>query len=172
MDEAKTTAAAGAASAGSTRPDPVDPVGKILDQHAELRDTAAHIREARDPAILSALLERLHALLEAHFSDEEARWGLLGVESESQSRGAVRLRGEHRAILAELRDLVRRIGADPGLPVSAIEGEVAAILARLQDHDAWEDALLEDASGGDLVASSPLEAVASRAISGAPPSTW
>jgi hypothetical protein len=164
MDEAKTTTAAGAASAAATRTDPIDPLGEILDQHAELRDTAAHIWEARDPAILRALLQRLQTLLEAHFADEEARWRLLGADRESETGGVSRLRGEHRALLAELRGLVSRIEADPDPSVDAIQGDVAATLARLQDHDAWEDALLEDASGGDLVASLPLEAVPSRAL--------
>jgi hypothetical protein len=83
----------------------------LLDDHAELRDIVAELREAADPDILSGLLHRLHGLLIEHFAREEADPSMqrvLVLPSSVSAESATRLIDEHRALLSALGDLVAR----------------------------------------------------------------
>jgi pyruvate,orthophosphate dikinase len=116
----------------------------VLDEHAELRDLAARIQEAADLPMLGGLLVRLHALLETHFGREEASGGILQEIGGDRARPLI---DEHRGLLAAVRDLVQRVELDTNRPVTTVQGEVAAFLARLERHDSRETDLIDEHAG-------------------------
>jgi pyruvate,orthophosphate dikinase len=116
----------------------------VPDERAELRDQIAQIRDAPSLPILSALLVRLLALLERRFAWEEGDAGDLRALA---GDAANRMGSEHRDILAAIRDLISRAQLDTSRPVAAVDGEVAALLARLLRHDAGETDLLVHTPG-------------------------
>jgi hypothetical protein len=120
-------------------------VATLLDEHAEVREVLAQLREAADLHILAGLLDRLVSLLETHFRREEASEGLLqmiGASGPGQAEGAAELVGEHRQILASARDLVARIRADESQPIGSVENALGGVLKQLEDHEKHETRLL------------------------------
>ena len=100
----------------------------LPDEGAELRDQIVQIREAPNLRILSALLVRLLALLERRFAWEEGEAGdLRALDREA----ADRMSGEHRDILAAIRDLIGRAQADTSRQLPALLRGASAILAAL-----------------------------------------
>ena len=118
----------------------------LPDEGAELRDQIVQIREAPNLPILSALLVRLLALLERRFAWEEGEAGdLRALDREAVDR----MSGQHRDILAAIQDLIGRAQVDTSRPVAAVDGEVAALLARLLRHDAGETDVLARTPGAE-----------------------
>jgi pyruvate, orthophosphate dikinase len=120
---------------------------EVLDQHAELRDVLAQLRSARDAAILSGLLQRLHDLLQSHFAQEEADPELQRVLEPCVDASGTRGRSpfdEHGSILAALDQLVERVEQSDERSVDPFAEEVSALLARIEAHDAREMRLFGD----------------------------
>ena len=116
-------------------------LGEVLDEHAELRDLLAQIREAPSRRILGGLLTRLAAQLAPHFAREEeadAVRRLLADPAGSMERFA----REHREILARLAELRERLDREGGREPGRIEDEVAALIEFLHEHDALESELI------------------------------
>ncbi|MDH3210979.1 MAG: PEP-utilizing enzyme [Myxococcales bacterium] len=152
----------------STLPaDAGDPVEAILEQHAELRDVRVQIREAADLGSLRTLLDRLVTLLESHFDREEQAGGAIDRIGRTSARhldGAAQLIDEHRELLSALRDLRQRLRADPKQPLAAVEGELRAILDRLEEHDLRENEMLVDAAGTEPAVPARAQATRSQAL--------
>jgi pyruvate,orthophosphate dikinase len=132
---------AGAGSGAAARRDAAASPGEAPDEQTELREVVARIPEASELGTLGDLLARLESLLENHFAREEADEQARGALEGDVARG---LAGEHRELLGGLADLIRRVREDPSRPVVTVQGEVAALLARLLRHDRREAALLGD----------------------------
>ncbi|MBW1687244.1 MAG: hypothetical protein JRS35_19525 [Deltaproteobacteria bacterium] len=135
-------------SESSSGPSAARSPADLPDEGAELRDQIVQIREAPNLPILSALLVRLLALLERRFAWEEGEAGdLRALDREA----ADRMSGQHRDILAAIQDLIGRAQVDTSRPVAAVDGEVAALLARLLRHDAGETDVLARTPGAERV---------------------
>jgi pyruvate,orthophosphate dikinase len=117
------------------------PLDHLLDEHAELRDLVAQIREAGDADMLRGLLQRLGQLLRTHFAHEEADPRLrrmLADPSSGTTDGGDWLADEHRELLAALAELLVRVEESGDGAAEGLAGDVVALLDRLQEHDARE----------------------------------
>jgi len=113
-------------------------LGDLLDEHAELRDVVAQLRESRDVYVLSGLLQRLHDLLQGHFAREESAPAM----RELLAAGPDPLIDDHRDILLALRELIARVEQGDGSIPPAQRGDVEELLGRIHEHDARETRLL------------------------------
>jgi pyruvate,orthophosphate dikinase len=133
-------------------------LGDLLDEHAELRDVVAQLREAGDAWILSGLLQRLHDLLQGHFAREEAAPAMREV----LAAGLEPLIAEHREILESLRDRIAQVEEGEDDIPAELRREVEALLGRIHAHDARETRLLGGRidPGSASVDASPLRSSA------------
>ena len=68
----------------------------------------------------------LYSLLQSHFAGEEAPQGVFELIARApggRPEVAARMSEEHGEILAAVRDLIARVGADESQPVAALEAE-------------------------------------------------
>jgi pyruvate,orthophosphate dikinase len=137
-------------------------VGEVLDEHAELRDLLAQIREAPDRRLLQGLLTRLAALLATHFAREEATDAVarLLVDAAGSSE---RIARDHREILTRLAELRERLGGDDERESERVGEELWALVDALHAHDALESERIGRSLELDRVTRSD-QATASRAL--------
>ncbi len=140
----------------------LESVGEVLDEHAELRDLLAQIREASDRRILRGLLTRLAALLATHFAREEAADAVTRLLADSAG-SAEHLARDHQEILARLADLRERLDGDVERGSEGVEDGVAALVDALHAHDARESEQIGRSLELDRVAPSD-RAPSSRAL--------
>jgi pyruvate,orthophosphate dikinase len=129
----------------STAPEGIRPLDRVLDDHAELRDLLARIREAPDAQVLADLLQRLEALLLLHFEREEGEPAFPLRGGDVSGAASKQLANEHDQVLTSLRELQRRLASAAGDPAALVREELAGFLSRLESHEARETTLLDDA---------------------------
>jgi pyruvate,orthophosphate dikinase len=123
-------------------------VEQVLDEHAELRDLLQQLEDADDARIVVGLLDRLQALLAAHFGHEEEDEGVLRAVANVSAdlRAALDvLMVEHRGIFREVSGLACRMRRQDGDVAAVVKGEIEALLERLREHDARETHLVREA---------------------------
>ena len=116
------------------------------DEHRELMDLVDRIQALRSIKGLVPLLEKLHALLIKHFSQEHfpgglyERIGAFGSEHHEELKVLVR---EHCTILSAVRGLLdhSRIAGAPDEP--ALLKELTKVLTQLRDHEHREYVLAD-----------------------------
>jgi pyruvate,orthophosphate dikinase len=142
---------------------PASSVEAASDESAELCQVIAAIQEAADVGSLGPLMGRLLSLLENQFAREEAGGGILVIADEASPRhrvNAAQLRDEHGEILSALRGLLLRFQGEGVQDHAAVEGEVAAVLTCLREHDARESELLgEEPAPATAAESAPSNAL-------------
>ncbi len=128
-------------------------VGEVLDEHAELRDLLAQLRETSDRRILQGLLTRLAALLATHFAREEAAGAVKQLLAD-EAGSSQQLARDHREILARLAELRGHLDEDGAPDSERIDDEVSALLDALHAHDALESERIGRSLGLDRIAPS------------------
>jgi hypothetical protein len=129
----------------------------FFEDHRALQVVLGRVEGTRDLNLLIPLLEELHRLLQGHFSREEAPDGPYRTIEEAAPHHLGRLQDlveEHRAFLAQIRELEGKIRACLDGPVAEIHVAVRGLCDRLQQHEADETGLFMDALYTDLGESS------------------
>jgi hypothetical protein len=126
---------------------------EFFEDHRALQVVLGRVEGTRDLNLLVPLLEELHRLLQGHFSREEAPDGPYNTIEEAAPHHLGRLQelvGEHRAFLANVRELEGKVRACLDGPVAEIHDAVRHLCDRLQQHEADETSLFMDALYTDL----------------------
>mgnify|MGYP001067806839 CR=1 FL=1 len=115
---------------------------KLTEEHLRIREDVARLQTLTDP---TAMLETLEAL--RHFLHEEGGKGLaLLVErcAPEHEKRAEALLLEHRALMADLHELIRECRALITEPLTRLRRNTAQFIDRLQAHDVSETEVLTD----------------------------
>jgi hypothetical protein len=125
----------------------------IAEEHRALRELLGRVTATRDLGRLLPLLGELAALLEEHFTHEEAADGLHAQVAESapdRLPEVQRLFTEHREVSERLAALVARAEGLWQGQLAEVLAEAAALAAYLHRHEAAEGELLAGALYDDL----------------------
>ncbi len=125
-------------------------IGRIEHGHRSLRSRLDALTGAADRAGVLSGLQELPKMLGEHFADEEVGGGLYDDLARRRPRLLAQLdvlRGEHRAILAELETLIREIQSDPapgGVLSEATRRGINRCAERLRRHEHDESTMIVD----------------------------
>jgi hypothetical protein len=126
---------------------------RIDEEHAAMRALLDRIEQTSVPDRLVVELERLDALLDAHFAGEEADDGLheaIGSTAPHLLPAVQHLFDEHRVFRADIGSIAadaRRLAEGP---LAELNRRVADLAARLRAHEEREDELFGDSVYTDL----------------------
>jgi hypothetical protein len=118
----------------------------LADEHRSLRGLLGRLREVKDPAGLTALLDELHGKLKAHIEHEEFPGGLyesMGVLGPSHAHEVRQLVDEHFRFLSTVRALADEVRRAPAPLDEHIFKDAAALVEQIHSHEAVETRLAE-----------------------------
>ncbi len=149
-------------TAGRPRPGSDAPpgLGEVLDQHAELRDVIAQIRESPDVSGVAGLLRRLESLLEAHFAHEERS----RVAARIDPAVAADLDREHAELRTRVKTLSAALAAADRTSPESRCSDLDDLLQRIERHDVRETALFGAGYGLQTAGAGTGPRVSSRAL--------
>jgi hypothetical protein len=119
---------------------------QLEQEHRELMALVERVRALGSTIGLTPLLEELHTSLIKHFSREQFPGGLYECMGAYGSRYHDELKAlvrDHCTILSAVRGLLERSRSADGSDDPALLGEVAEVLAQLNDHERREHDLAD-----------------------------
>ena len=125
---------------------------RILAQHNQLHELIRQVGQARHLGALLQCLAEVRAVLEPHFSLEEAPGGFFEVVASRDGRhlaAVAALRDEHDRFLREIDLLAKRAREVVMGPVAAVLKQAEDFARRLERHESRESEILADTIYGD-----------------------
>jgi len=119
----------------------------ILAQHNQLHELIRQVGNARHLGALLQYLKEVRAVLEPHFTLEEAPGGFFEVAASLDARHLatiVALRNEHDCFLREVDLLAEHAREVVMGPVAGVLKQAADLARRLEQHESRENEILAD----------------------------
>ena len=131
---------------------PVGPEGRLLADSSRVELMAQQLKQAHGLGALVHSLKELRAILERHFSEEEAPDGFFDMVRERSAHHLGRIaqfRQQHDAFLRETDTIAALAQACLAGPVAEILKQAADLARRIEQHEMKESDLLVEAMNSD-----------------------